>query len=234
MDAEHLETARRMNSIMERWAQTCRHELLNRTLIRNQAHLLQALGQFESTYHQHRLHRTLHSAAPMRPLPEPDRLDVHRGDRLGGILHEYVHYCVRAGQAADARVEEIRARPRKGSLAAIRDGALLKCVYAIGLRCGEARGPDVADWRHNPKAARVGRFGAVLVRFGKASGGGPSRRRKVLTVPEMDWVVGVLEQYVDEIRPAFAPAGHRRCGLPSGTSTRRLRRRAGRRGCLRV
>ncbi|AGP59141.1 hypothetical protein M271_38760, partial [Streptomyces rapamycinicus NRRL 5491] len=33
----------RMNSIMERWVQTCRHELLDRTLIWNQRHLLHAL-----------------------------------------------------------------------------------------------------------------------------------------------------------------------------------------------
>jgi putative transposase len=29
----------RMNSVMERWVQTCRHELLDRTLIWNQRHL---------------------------------------------------------------------------------------------------------------------------------------------------------------------------------------------------
>ncbi|MCO6008497.1 hypothetical protein NE236_26320 [Actinoallomurus purpureus] len=33
----------RMNAIMERWVQTCRHELLDRTLIWNQRHLLHAL-----------------------------------------------------------------------------------------------------------------------------------------------------------------------------------------------
>jgi transposase len=33
----------RMNSIMERWVQTCRRELLDRTLIWNQSHLLHAL-----------------------------------------------------------------------------------------------------------------------------------------------------------------------------------------------
>lgn len=110
--------------------------------------------------------------------------------------------------AADARVAEIRARHRKGSLAAMRDGAMLKCVYAFGLRRCEARGMEVNDLRHNPKAPHFGRFGALAVRFGKASGGGPPRRRTVLTVPEMDWVVGVLEQYVDEIRPTFAPVGH--------------------------
>jgi putative transposase len=37
----------RMNSIMERWIQTCRHELLDRTLIWNQRHLLHALREYE-------------------------------------------------------------------------------------------------------------------------------------------------------------------------------------------
>lgn len=88
----------RMNSITERWVQTCRHELLDRTSIWNQAHLLHALGEFEAFYNQHRPHRALHSAAPLRPAPEPitepdrlHRLDVHRRDRLGGVLHEYAH-----------------------------------------------------------------------------------------------------------------------------------------------
>jgi putative transposase len=34
----------RMNSIMERWVQTCRHELLNRTLIWNQRHCCTRCG----------------------------------------------------------------------------------------------------------------------------------------------------------------------------------------------
>ena len=88
----------RMNSIMERWVQTCRHELLDRTLIWNQRHLLHALREFEHFYNEHRPHRTLRAAAPLRPLPEPmtdpeqiAHLDVRRRDRLGGILHEYRH-----------------------------------------------------------------------------------------------------------------------------------------------
>jgi putative transposase len=39
----------RMNSIMERWIQSCRHELLDRTLIWNQTHLPHALHE----YHRH-------------------------------------------------------------------------------------------------------------------------------------------------------------------------------------
>ena len=88
----------RMNSIMERWVQTCRHELLDRTLIWNQAHLLHALREFEQFYNEHRPHQGIANARPLRPLPaqraEPDqiaRFDVRRRDRFGGILHEYEH-----------------------------------------------------------------------------------------------------------------------------------------------
>jgi hypothetical protein len=87
-----------MNSIMERWIQTCRHELLDRTLIWNQHHLLHALREFETFYNEHRPHRTLEQAAPLRSLPDPStdqeqitRLDIHRHDRLGGVLREYQH-----------------------------------------------------------------------------------------------------------------------------------------------
>jgi transposase InsO family protein len=37
----------RMNALIERWVQTCRRELLDRTLIWNQQHLLHALREFE-------------------------------------------------------------------------------------------------------------------------------------------------------------------------------------------
>jgi len=40
----------RMNSVMERWVQTCRRELLDRTLIWNQRHLLHALHEYETHY----------------------------------------------------------------------------------------------------------------------------------------------------------------------------------------
>jgi putative transposase len=88
----------RMNSIMERWIQSCRHELLDRTLIWNQAHLLHALHAYERHHNAHRPHRGISNARPTRPLPEPitdpdtiTRLDIRRRDRLGGALHEYEH-----------------------------------------------------------------------------------------------------------------------------------------------
>jgi hypothetical protein len=70
---------------------SCRPELLDRTLIVNQAHLIHALREYETFYNEHRFHRALCAAAPLRPLPqpitEPDRVDhpdVRRRDRLGG------------------------------------------------------------------------------------------------------------------------------------------------------
>lgn len=44
----------RMNSIMERWIQSCRYELLDRTLIWNQAHLPRTLHEYEQFHNAHR------------------------------------------------------------------------------------------------------------------------------------------------------------------------------------
>ncbi|MEU1628491.1 integrase [Streptomyces sp. NPDC020096] len=64
----------------------------------NQSHLLHALREFETFYNEHRPHRALKQAAPLRALLEPinepaqiRRLEVRRRDRLGGTLHEYQH-----------------------------------------------------------------------------------------------------------------------------------------------
>ncbi|WP_334454087.1 hypothetical protein [Micromonospora sp. CPCC 205739] len=58
--------------------------------------------------------------------------------------------------AVDGRVEQTRARGRKGALTAMRDAALLKTVYAYGLRRAEARMLDLADLRRNPKIPSSG------------------------------------------------------------------------------
>ena len=80
------------------------------------------------------------------------------------------------------------------------------------------------DLRSNPKLPSYGRFGGVFVRFGKASRGSSPKRRTVLTVPEMDWIVGALESYLEEVRPCFRPGRHpalwvtERCGRLSRRS----------------
>ncbi|MDH6130210.1 integrase core domain-containing protein [Kitasatospora sp. GP82] len=88
----------RMNSLMERWVQTCRRELLDRTLIWNERHLLHALREFEKFYNSHRPHQGIANARPLCALPRPidnpkqiTHLDIRRTDRLGGLLHEYQH-----------------------------------------------------------------------------------------------------------------------------------------------
>jgi transposase InsO family protein len=88
----------RMNAIMERWIQTCRRELLDRTLVWNQDHLLRTLREFEAFYNSHRPHRGIANARPLCPLPppitDPDqiaRLDIRRRPGLGGILNTYEH-----------------------------------------------------------------------------------------------------------------------------------------------
>ncbi|WP_330276000.1 transposase [Lentzea sp. NBC_00516] len=57
-----------MNAIMERWVKTQRGELLDRTLIWNEAHLRHALREYEQHHNQHRTHRSLAAAAPLRAL----------------------------------------------------------------------------------------------------------------------------------------------------------------------
>ncbi|MEV0811053.1 integrase core domain-containing protein [Micromonospora sp. NPDC050200] len=88
----------RMNAIMERWVRTCRRELLDRTLIWNHRHLLHALREYERFYNLHRPHQGIANVRPLKPLPEPitdpdqlARLNIHRRDRLGGVLHQYEH-----------------------------------------------------------------------------------------------------------------------------------------------
>jgi transposase InsO family protein len=61
----------RMNSIMERWIQSCRHELLDRTLIWNQHHLLHVLREYERHHNAHRPHRG--SRTPGRYIRCPSR-----------------------------------------------------------------------------------------------------------------------------------------------------------------
>jgi site-specific recombinase XerD len=56
------------------------------------------------------------------------------------------------------------------------------------------------------------------VRWGKSSRGSAPKRRTVLTVPEMDWIVDVLRGYLAEVRPLLAAGRHpavwvtERCG----------------------
>ena len=82
----------RMNAIAERWIGGCRRELLDRTLVWNQTHLRRILHAYEIHHNQHRPHRSLGAAAPLKPLPEPVDLEQYRVRRqihAGCLINEY-------------------------------------------------------------------------------------------------------------------------------------------------
>jgi putative transposase len=81
-----------VNAIAERWIGGCRRELLDRTLVRSQNHLRRVLRAYEIHHNQHRPYRSLHGAAPLKPLPEPVNLEQYRVRRqayAGGTIREY-------------------------------------------------------------------------------------------------------------------------------------------------
>ncbi len=89
----------RMNSITERRIQTCRRELLDRTLIWNQRHLLHTLREFEQFYNGHRPHQGIANARPLHPLPPPT-------DRRPGHVSPPRHTSTRSPRRHPPRIPE--------------------------------------------------------------------------------------------------------------------------------
>ena len=80
------------NAIAERWIGTVRRELLDRILIVNRRHLMAVLTEYVAHFNDHRPHRALSQAAPLRSPPPPalpSQCHLRRRDRLGGLIHEY-------------------------------------------------------------------------------------------------------------------------------------------------
>ncbi|MFI6298599.1 integrase core domain-containing protein [Nonomuraea sp. NPDC050790] len=79
------------NAYVERWIGGLRRELLDRMLIVNARHLRRVLAEYEAHFNEHRPHRSLGHAAPLRSLSDPVEADIEvvRRDRLGGLIHEY-------------------------------------------------------------------------------------------------------------------------------------------------
>jgi hypothetical protein len=85
-----------MNAVIERWAKTLHAELLESTLIWDQAHLRLALREYERHYNEHRTRRSLAGANPSMSDPAARvwshrTLTIDRQDRLGGVICEYRH-----------------------------------------------------------------------------------------------------------------------------------------------
>jgi putative transposase len=88
--------APRANAVLERWIGSYRREILDRTLVWNQAHLRSVLAEYKDDYNRHRPHRTVRQASPITKFPEPANLDqfkVRLRDRLGGIIHKYSQFA---------------------------------------------------------------------------------------------------------------------------------------------
>lgn len=89
----------------------------------------------------------------------------------------------------------------------LRDSIAFKVAYAYGLRRRELTMLELHDFGPNPHVADYGRFGAVIVRWAKGTAGSGPRRRTVLTVPEFEWVVPLLQFWTG---PWTGPAGRDR------------------------
>jgi len=87
--------APRMNAICERLIGTLRREILDRTLILNQAHLRAVLAEYQEHYNTARPHQGLHQRVPdPGPAPGIIRADlstcqIRRRPILSGLINEY-------------------------------------------------------------------------------------------------------------------------------------------------
>ncbi|WP_308403624.1 integrase core domain-containing protein [Streptomyces niphimycinicus] len=80
--------------LIERWIQTCRTELLDRTPVRNQSHLLHTLREYEAFYNEHRPHQARARLPPLtherpKPMSAPTAHRLLPTRILGGVINEY-------------------------------------------------------------------------------------------------------------------------------------------------
>ena len=85
--------APRANAIAERFIGTLRRECLDHLLITGPRHLAAVLQEYLAHYNTHRPHRSLDQHPPAGHTPPTSGAAIRpfRRDRLGGLLHEYLH-----------------------------------------------------------------------------------------------------------------------------------------------
>jgi site-specific recombinase XerD len=121
--------------------------------------------------------------------------------------------------AADDIVDEEYAAGTKSWLPALRDSIAIKVGYAYGLRRRELTMLEYVDFGPNPHIPAYGNFGAVQVRWAKGTKGSGPRRRTVLTVPQFEWVVELLKDWLSPSgRALFATADRSTAMWPSERS----------------
>src|SRR5204863_9572258 len=82
------------NAFAEPWVGTVRRDCLDWLLISSRRQLEHVLGVYVDHYNTHRLHRALGLAPPipgrrLRLVGSNPPAELHRLDRLGGLVHEY-------------------------------------------------------------------------------------------------------------------------------------------------
>ena len=85
------------NAICERLVGTLRRELLDRTLILNQAHLRAVLAEYQEHYNMARPHQGIGQSVPAderdahpATATDIDTRQIRRKPVLGGLINEYV------------------------------------------------------------------------------------------------------------------------------------------------
>ncbi len=83
--------APKANAIAERFVRTVRSECLDWLLILNRRHLESVLRVYVDHYNRERPHRALELCPPDPHEPQEASHvgQIHRRDRLGGLIHEY-------------------------------------------------------------------------------------------------------------------------------------------------
>jgi hypothetical protein len=80
------------NGVAERWAGSCRRDLLDHVIVFNEAHLKRIVGEYLGYYHEDRIHDSLDKDTPItRPIERSTaaRSRVVGMPRVGGLHHRY-------------------------------------------------------------------------------------------------------------------------------------------------
>lgn len=107
----------------------------------------------------------------------------------------------RADNEVDVRIQQ----GRKGAAMAYRDATMFKVQYAWGLRSNELCHLDTTDLFRSPHAKQFEGIGLVQVRMGKASRGGPPKRRTVGVCCRFACVQVCFDREVEAGRMAVMP-----------------------------
>ncbi|HTF48281.1 MAG TPA: integrase core domain-containing protein [Pseudonocardia sp.] len=90
----HTRAAPRANAIAERWTCSLRRECLDLILITGPRHLAHVLCDYTEHHNHHLPHRSLDQHPPAGRLAPPtisNTIRHLRRDRLGRLIHEYLH-----------------------------------------------------------------------------------------------------------------------------------------------